>query len=193
MSLKAIAKQELARLKAGETTHETERETRLQQVKQPHSCFTDAADRFVSMKQAQRQETAINKACFTVSFPKGGTHETELPGDVVAGLRRLGVMRPPRLLKPDAWPVAVSDALRLARDGWAAKALALGWHELDLFGAVPDPEGDPAADGMAVWLSGRELLAITARFAVVADESGGRWYFNRRTAEGAVLLWELGK
>ena len=154
MSLKAIAKQELARLKAGETTHETERETRLQQVKQPHSCFIDASARFVPMKQDQDRETANNGPCFTVSFPRGGTHETELPHGVTAGLRRLNVMRPPRLLKPDAWPVAVSDALRLARDGWAAKALALGWHELDLFGAVPDPRGRPCGrrDGrMAQW------------------------------------------
>ena len=192
MSLKAIAEQELARLKAGEITHETERETRLEQVKQPDSCFIDATARFVSVKHVEPQKTANKEPCFTVSFPKGETHETDLPDDVANGLRRLKVMRVPRLVRPDRWPGVVSDALSLARDGWAAKALALGWSELDLFGAVADPEGDPAGDGLAVWLSGRELLAMTAEYAVVG-EHGGRSYFNRRNCDGAVLLWELRK
>ena len=116
----------------------------------------------------------------------------ELPAACASGVRRLQSMSRPRLHRPHLWPVAVSDALRLARDGWAAKALALGWSEPDLFGAVPDPNGDPAGDGLAVWLNGRELLAITAQYAVVGEQ-GGRSFFNRRTRDGAVLLWELGK
>jgi hypothetical protein len=109
------------------------------------------------------------------------------------GLILLRSMRTPRLAQPDRWPVAVADALLLARDGWVAKALALGWSPIDLFGAVPDADGDPAGDGLAVWLAGRKLLALTANYAVVDDGNGGRAFFNRREAEGAVLLWSFGR
>ncbi|MEO6247025.1 MAG: DUF3987 domain-containing protein [Sphingomicrobium sp.] len=98
------------------------------------------------------------------------------------------------MLQPEAaarW-LAVAGAVRLADEGWAAKALALGWDELELFGAVPDADGDPAGDGLAVWLNGRELLAMTADYAVAA-QPGGWAYFNRRQSSGAVLLWALGR
>ncbi len=115
-----------------------------------------------------------------------------IPAPCADGLRRLRSMPSPRLVRPDAWPRVVSDALRLARDGWASKALALGWSPLDLFGAVTDSLGDPAGDGLAVWIAGRKLLAMTADYAVVEDGPGGRSYFNRRESEGAVLLWAIG-
>ena len=116
-----------------------------------------------------------------------------LPNVVGHGLVALRTMPAPRLLHPDRWPLVVSDALSLAHDGWAAKALALGWSPLDLFGAVPDPAFDLAGDGLAVWLGGRRLIALCGTYAVVNIEGGGQSYFNRRQAEGAVLLWDLGK
>jgi len=111
---------------------------------------------------------------------------------VTNGLNRLSKMAAPPLQRPEAWPLVVSDALGLARDGWAAKALALGWSPRDLFGAVPDPAGDPAGDSLAVRLSGRRVMALCGTYAVVEDVGGGRSYFTRREAEGAVLLWQLG-
>lgn len=191
MSLKAIAEQELARLRAGEMTHETEEEIRLKQVKQPVSCFIDASSRFTPLKHDEEQKTAINCPCFTVSFPKGETHETSLSGGIKAGLARLCSMPTPRTVKAGAWAIVVRDALRVANDGWAGKALALGWTTLDLFGAVTDSDGDPCSDGLAVWLGGRKLLAICSSFAIAEDKSG-RAYFNRRDQAGAKLLWEWG-
>jgi hypothetical protein len=115
-----------------------------------------------------------------------------LPPSITNGLNQLRKMAAPNLYRPERWPLVVSDALRLARDGWAAKAMALGWDPLDVFGAVPDPHGEPAGDGLAVWLAGRKLLALTADYAVVDDVDGARSYFNRREQIGAVLLWSLG-
>ena len=117
----------------------------------------------------------------------------ELPAACADGLRRLRSMPRPRLVRPGSWPTVVSDALCLARDGWAAKALALGWEPLDLFGAVPDSAGDPYSDGLAVWLEGRPVLALTAEYAVADDGNGGRSYFNRMVRTGACLLWDLGQ
>ena len=204
MSLKAIAEQELARLRSGEMGHETKKETELKQVKQPVSCFIDAASRFMPVKHDQAQKTAENEVCFTVSFPRGETHETSLPEDILAGVRRLKSMRPPRLVTPEKWPIVVADALEPRRrssppsscpdEGWAATALAMNspWVALELFGAVTDLAGDPYSDGLAVWLSGRKLLAIDEKLAVVRD--GQSWaYYNRREQVGARLLWELGQ
>jgi hypothetical protein len=117
----------------------------------------------------------------------------ELPAACIAGLRRLKGMPSPRLARPDLWPVAVADALRLAADGWAATALAMGWKQLDLFGAVPDRSGDLDADGLAVRLGNRRLLALCASFATVDLGNGGRIYLHRGNNDGAILLWDLGR
>ena len=120
------------------------------------------------------------------------TNVTGLPADVLSGLERLKVASAPRLMRPERWPIAVADALRLAVDGWAAQALGLGWSPLDLFGAVPASGGDPTADGLAVKLQGRKVLALCGSFATVAD-TGGRSFLHRGNNGGARLLWELGR
>ena len=77
MSLKAIAEQELSRLKAGGDGDETERETRLKQMKQAPSCFIEVGDRFRAMKHVECQKTNKNGACFTVSSSRAETDETK--------------------------------------------------------------------------------------------------------------------
>lgn len=190
MSLKAIAEQELARLRAGEMAHETEEETRLKQMKRPVSCFIDASSRFMPVKQDYTQKTAKNGSSFTVSFPKGETRETGLPESIKAGLARLNSMPAPRTVKADSWAVVVRDALRIADEGWAGKALALGWTPLDLFGAVTDPDGDLCSDGLAVWLAGRKITALLVG-CIAVEDGAGRAYFYRHEQNGARLLWEL--
>jgi hypothetical protein len=118
---------------------------------------------------------------------------TALPASVQEGLIALGKAAAPRLCNPELWPATVTDAQRLASDGWAAQALSLGWSALDLFGAVPDAGGDSQGDGLAVKLNGRKVLALCASFATVADASNGRSYLHRGSTEGARLLWELGR
>ena len=137
------------------------------------------------------QKIANNGPCFTVSPPRERNSETSLPEAVNEGLKVLAAMSCPARVDWDKWRAVVADAVRLGREGWAGKALALGWTDLDLFGAVTDVAGDPYSDGLAVWLAGRQLLAITADFAVADDGKGGRSYFNRRHADGAVLLRKL--
>ncbi len=115
-----------------------------------------------------------------------------LPTALRDGLSLLCSMRTPCLAEPDRWPVAVSDALRLAREGWAAWSLALGWSPLDLFGATRDRDGYADTDGLVVWLGGRRVLVICATYASVRNEIG-RAYFNRSTRLGTTLLWDIGK
>jgi hypothetical protein len=100
-------------------------------------------------------------------------------------------MQAPRVRNTQAWRQAVSDALSLANEGWASRALALGWSPLDLFGAVSDPKGCPHDDGLAAWLDGRKLSMLSATFALV-EADGCKSYFNRHDRGGARLLWEFG-
>ena len=117
---------------------------------------------------------------------------TDLPDDLQAGLKRLSSMAAPRLRSPDVWTEIVADAQRIAREGWAQQALGLGWSALDLFGGVTDANGDPMADGLAVRLCGRPLLALCSSFATVGSRPGSRSYLYRGNNVGALLLWELG-
>lgn len=109
------------------------------------------------------------------------------------GVRSLDAKHPPRGADGMAWACAVRDALKLIDGGWADQALALGWSALDLFGGSIDPKGDPYSDGLAVWLSGRRLLALTDGRAVAVSKIGGRFYFNLPRSPGARLLWTLGR
>lgn len=116
-----------------------------------------------------------------------------LPPDLADGLKRLERMAVPLCVRPDAWPTVVADALRLTGEGWALQAIKLGWSATDLYGAVLDPAGDREADGLAVRLGGRKLLALCSSFATVADDNGGRTYLYRGNGNGSRLLWELGR
>ena len=184
MSLRDLARHRLAIIR-GETGAETEE-------KQGNNVFHQGGPCFTPDKTGFARKSASNEPCFTVSPPKERNSETSLPGAVNEGLKALAAMSCPARVDWDKWRAVVADALRLGRDGWAAQAMALGWTELDLFGCVPDRHGDPAGDGLAVWLDGRRMMALCGTYAVVEDIGGGRSYFNRREAEGAVLLWQLG-
>lgn len=182
-SLREIA----MRTSPGQRALGTEGGTSLEQVEQARSLFHLVREHDSGLEQGFSQKSANDWPCSSVPFPRARNNGTSLPDDLVAGVARLKKMRAPCLLLPDKWPIAVAGAVYLIESGWAAKALALSWSPLDLFGAVTDPRGDPYSDGLAVWLSGRKLLAICATFAV-ADYGGGRAYFNRRQQVGAKLL-----
>ena len=147
-----------------------------------------------TVEQDFNEKTAKNEPCSTVPFPKGGTDGTRsLPTAIEAGVRSLKRLPCPRGVDPKAWRSSITDADRIASDGWAETALALGWNALDLFGAVPDRNGDPDADGLAVKLGGRTILALCASFATVTSGGTARAYLHRGNNDGAVLLWALGR
>lgn len=149
----------------------------------------DGNDRAISANSAKSPADALETA---PNGTNGTNGTTSLPPDVVAGVARLAGMACPRDVDPTAWSETVRDAIALAEEGWAYQALSLGWSSLDLFGAVTGSDDDPHADGLAVWLSGRKLRAISAIAATAVDADGGRHCFNRPRAAGARLLWDLG-
>jgi len=116
-----------------------------------------------------------------------------LAPDLADGLTRLRMMSPPRITRPAVWPVVVADALRLASEGWAAQALALGWEPVQLWGCSPDKGGNPDHDGLAVLLCERRIVVLDDRSALIESQAGARRLFNRRPMVGAVLLWDIGR
>jgi hypothetical protein len=115
-----------------------------------------------------------------------------LDARLAADLRRLDVMPAPRVVGRGAWRPIVDDAMRVARDGWAASALALGWSEADLFGIGPNDDLEFA--GLSVWLRGRTVLVVDEARALVVD-GDRRAAYNRRPIGGLkpLMLWQFGR
>ena len=117
-----------------------------------------------------------------------------LPEPVEVGLRRLATSNPRRVPDKALWRGIVNDATRLASEGWASNALALGWSVHDLFGVGPNDSAEWSS--LAVWLAGRALTMMDDHRAFTT--SGDVYYVERwgrpRTVFIApVLLWEFGR
>lgn len=145
--------------------------------------------------RANSANSAISPALTAVEAPNGtnGTNGAGLTSVIAAGLKRLDTMGVPKGGDPRAWRLAVKDAAALVAEGFAVQALCLGWSPLDLFGGQLAKSGDPYADGLAVWLQGRRVVALTDAHAIATDANGGRHFFNRPRAPGSTLLWALGR
>jgi len=147
--------------------------------------------RDVAAAVAQRQQPEAN----AVAVENFG-----LPNDLASALRHLETMPAPRKLNRAAsWSGVVADAMTIARDRWAAKAMALGWTPGDLFGI--GLRGDWDFQGLAVWLNGRRIIMLDGNQAIVADDPGnyrsafirGGMRHGTHPAVTPVMLWEFGR
>jgi len=150
--------------------------------------------RDVAAAVAQRQQPKAN----TVVVENFG-----LPDDLASALRHLETMPAPRKLdRATNWSGVVADTMTIARDRWAAKAMALGWTPGDLFGIGLRDDWD--FQGLAVWLDGRRIIMLDGNQAIVAggpsDLGNYRSAFIRggmrhgtHPAVTPVMLWEFGQ
>ncbi len=130
--------------------------------------------------------------------PQPSRRYSDLPADIAAGLERLQRV-PTGRFRGDttAWARVVDDAHALAIDGWAGKALALGWSAHDVFGIGPRDSLDFA--GLAAWLEGREVVVMNADRALARSADGmacferGGWGHGRDASADPVLLWQFGR
>jgi hypothetical protein len=108
-------------------------------------------------------------------------------------LARLDPARPPSDISPMRWLQFIDDCGRFLDEGWAHRAMSLGWGPLDLFGCdriKPFARLDRA--GLLWFIGGRKLLALTTDMAVISNSSGANLTFYRRWHEtGDFLAWEL--
>ena len=85
----------------------------------------------------------------------------------------------------------IDGAARFA-DAWGAKALALGWEPIELFGVDRvAPAARLDTRGLAFMLADGDVVAMDAQVAVIRKRSGAlqrypRWQVNRVS----VLAWE---
>lgn len=122
-----------------------------------------------------------------------------LPDDLASAVRRLETMPPPRKLEnAEGWHRVVTDAMRIARDRWAAKALAMGWTAGDLFGVGPRDDWD--FQGLAAWLDGMRIVMLDDVQAISTNDAGKHRYFIRGGMRHGthptitpVMLWDFGR
>ena len=183
MSLKALASETLARLRG------TEDGTLLEQLEQGGSCSNATPICSIPLEHDFPQKSAKDEPCSTVPLSRAGTSGTTLSDDLILGLKRLRAMPLPRIRRPELWGEIKADALRIATDGWAAQAMALGWSALDLFGV--EPSSDPDEFSLAVDLASRPILAVDER-RFYLRKGDVRSFFERRERPALTkYLWEL--
>ena len=115
-----------------------------------------------------------------------------LPPEILTGLDRLRRERPPKVRNIAAWHEVVRDACWLANEGWAGKALSLGWHPLALYGI--GPRSSVRFESLAVWLVGRRLVLLDSGTAIAASGPNRSIFHPPVIGDGgAVFLWDFGR
>lgn len=117
---------------------------------------------------------------------------TDAPSGWVDGFARLA-SNPLPGFSNDRWLRVLRDGERFLVD-WAAKAEALGWRDVDVFGCHPEAPGtNLELMGLVPLIGGRTIVAMTADRACIAmspDRTALTFY--RTPMKGATLLWLLG-
>ena len=118
-------------------------------------------------------------------------HADLLPVEWIEGVSLLAAIARPASIRAPRWQQIIADADRFLGD-WAAKASALGWETVDVFGAHPThPIQRLDCAGLILLLRGDALLAITAVTARIRSRSGAETTYYRRPQPSAVPLWAL--
>jgi hypothetical protein len=114
------------------------------------------------------------------------------PRDWAEVFARLDCAKPPADVPVPRWRLFIDDCRRFL-DEWADRAMALGWHALDLFGCDRERPFARLDHAGLLWLiEGRNLIVLTTNTATIETASGVRQTYYRRPAEpGAVLAWQV--
>jgi hypothetical protein len=121
-------------------------------------------------------------------------YDADAPRAWAEALARLDTARPPGDVPAKRWRQFIDDCGQFLDEGWAARAVALGWSPLDLFGcdrACPFARIDRA--GLLWLLNGNRLAALGPDTAAIVAPSGARMTYHRRprAPDEVMLAWEL--
>ena len=119
----------------------------------------------------------------------------EMPREWAEGLARLCTMPRPSNVSARRWGQAV-DAAGWFADKWSAKASAMGWTALDIFGVDRlKPEAALNTAGLVRLFRDRRIVAISEDAVIVETVNGVRQSFkpclDTSDASRRVLLWEM--
>jgi hypothetical protein len=110
------------------------------------------------------------------------------------GFTRLDPNNPPGDVPARRWLRFIDDCGRFLDGGWAARAVALGWGPLDLFGCNRErPFARIDHMGLLWLLNGRAIVEMQCDHAIIETLGGVRQTYRRRPVEvgRVVLAWEL--
>jgi hypothetical protein len=133
-------------------------------------------------------QSACEERAATIEYDGGS------PRSWAEALAPLDPACPPCDVPPMRWLRFIDDCGRFIDDAWAARAEALGWGPLELFGCDREKPFARISQAGLLWLlEGRKLLALTADTAAIVTQSGAKLNFYRRQPEtGGVPAWKLG-
>jgi hypothetical protein len=117
-----------------------------------------------------------------------------VPREWAEGFARLDPGRPPDDVPGKRWLQFVHDCGMFLDGGWAARAAALGWGPLDLFGCDRErPFARVDHLGLLWLLKGGTVVELHRDQAVIRIADGARQTYRRRPVEfgRVVLAWEL--
>ena len=109
-------------------------------------------------------------------------------------LARLDPNKPPSHISSRRWLRFINDCGRFLDGGWAARAAALGWGPLHLFGCDRKrPFARLDHLGLLWEVNGGKLVELHRDRAVIEIERGDRLCYRRQPLEvgRVVLAWEL--
>jgi hypothetical protein len=116
-----------------------------------------------------------------------------VPRSWAEAFARLDRARPPVNVPQRRWLQFIDDCGTFLDEGWPARAAALGWGPLDLFGCDRQrPWARIDQQGLLWLLNGRRVVALTADTAIIETPGGGRLVYRRApSGPGQVLAWDL--
>ena len=121
-------------------------------------------------------------------------HDGGAPRAWAEGFARLDPSKPPNDMPQRRWLRFIDDCGRFLDGGWAARAAALGWGPLDLFGCDRERCVVRVDNLGLLWLlNGGKLVELQRDCAVLETAGGARQTYRRRPVEvgRVVLAWEL--
>jgi hypothetical protein len=110
------------------------------------------------------------------------------------GFAALCSMSQPSAFSPERW-ARIVDAAGVFLDVWAAKAIACGWTDLDVFGCDPDrPVARFDCAGLLLLLDRCEIVGIDEGGADLIASPEARLRYRRRPVPATTIsLWQLGQ
>lgn len=121
-------------------------------------------------------------------------HDGGVPREWAEGFTRLDRTKPPSEVPSQRWLRFIDDCRRFLDGGWAARAAALGWGPLHLFGCDRKrPFARLDHRGLLWEINGGRLIELHRDRAIIETASGARQSYRRQPLEvgRVVLAWEL--
>jgi hypothetical protein len=121
-------------------------------------------------------------------------HDGRAPPDWAEGFTRLDQTKAPANISPRRWLRFIDDCGHFLDDGWAARAAALGWGPLHLFGCDRKrPFARLDHRGLLWEINGGRLIVLYRDGAIIETPRGDRIRYRRRPLKAGhvVLAWKL--